>query len=179
MGLIHALFRCRKGAAAIEAALLLPVLISMILGMVELTRYIEATRKAMSAAQTVADLVAQDSSHSDATLGEARTAASLVMDPLSTTADTFSMTIASIGFDANGASELLWQDPYDGTNTVDPAVADGLGDPNESVIVVRLTYTYTSPFDFVIDQRTLSESAFARPRIARRIALNGQTDHFP
>jgi Flp pilus assembly protein TadG len=179
MGLIRRLFACRKGTAGIEAALVLPILISMILGLVEMTRYIEASRKAMSAAQTVADLVAQDASHTTTSINEVRVAASLIMAPLTTTDGSFNLTISSVGFDSNGDPELLWQDPYAGVATVDPAQATGLGDPNESVIAVNLTYTYQSPFDFFIDQRTLSESAYARPRITRRVALNGQTDHDP
>jgi len=178
-GLIGALIRCRRGTAGVEAALLLPILISMLLGLVELSKYIEASRKAMSAAQTVADLVGQDASHTNATIAETRVAAALIMAPLTTTDGSFNMTIASVGFDANGDPDLLWQDPYVGIATVDANRAAGLGDAGESVIMVTLSYTYTSPFDFLFDQRTLSEAAFARPRIARRVALNGLTDHDP
>jgi hypothetical protein len=74
---------------------------------------------------------------------------------------------------------MLWQSNPDGSLaiTMDPAVADGLGSPGESVIMVRLSYTYESLFDFIFDTKSLQEEAFARPRLARRIALNGDADH--
>jgi len=178
MGLTHAFAQCRKGSVSVEAALVLPVLMGILIGMVEMSNYIEVTRKAMSAAQTVADLVAQDSSHTDATLAQTRAAAKLILNPFPVDATSLSVTIASIGFDDNGDVEPLWQDPYEGSIVGDPNDAADLGDPTESVIMVTLTYTYDSPFGFLFtDNRTLNETAFARPRIARRIAFNDKTDH--
>jgi len=178
MGLIHRILRCRRGTAAIEAALVFPVLVILLLGMVELTEYVEGNRKVMSAAQTVADLVTQDASHDDASMLDIRTAATKIMDPLNTDANNLTLVIASIGFDDGGNLRILWEyRSGSGSLTIDPAVADGLSDANESVIVVALRFAYDSPFDFLIGNRTLNEMAMARPRIARRIALNGSTDH--
>lgn len=179
MGLIRALLGCRRGTAAVEAALLLPILVSTLLGMVEMTAYVEATRKAVSATQTVADLVAQDSSHTDATIQDIRNAATMVMYPLSAPTGLFDMTIASVGFDSSGDPELLWADNPATTPSVNVARAAGLGSANESVIMVTLTYTYDSLFGFLFESRTMREEAFARPRISRRIALNGLTEHDP
>jgi len=178
MGLTGIFAQCRKGTVSVEAALVLPILISILLGMVEISNYIELSRKAMSAAQTVADLVAQEPSHTDATLAQIRDAAALILNPFPVDANSLSVTIASIGFDDSGDVDPLWQDPYDGSIVGDPNDAVGLGDPTESVIMVTLSYVYDSPFNFLFtDKRTLNETAFARPRIARRTALNDKTDH--
>ena len=175
MDMIRKLLRCRRGVAAVEAALSIPILITMFVGMVELTAYIEAHRKALTAAQTVADLVAQESSISDATLADIRLAADAIMNPLAT--DTVSVTIASVGFDEQGDSDLLWEDKEAGGSSVSITDADGLGSPNESVIVVKMSYEYNSPFGFMFESESFENDAFARPRITRRIALNGQVDH--
>ena len=178
MELMRSVLRCRKGTAGVEAALLLPVLITMLLGLVEMSKYIEAAQRAMSAAQSVADLVTQDVTHTDASLAEIRTAARLVMAPLPTGNADLSIMIVSVGFDdQDGTPFVLWQDPYAGTVTADPNRATDLGDPGESVIMVTMTYNYDSPFGFLFEGRTLTEEAFSRPRITSRIALNGKTDH--
>ncbi|MBB4287081.1 TadE/TadG family type IV pilus assembly protein [Roseospira goensis] len=174
---IRRLLRCRKGSVAIETAFVIPVLITMFLGMIELTMFIEATRKAVSATQTVADLVAQEATHDDESLADIRAAADIILNPLPTDSNTLQITIASVGFDQSGNTRILWQDKSAGGAAINPAVGNGLGSPNESVVVVLMTYTYSSPFDFIFESKNLAEEAFARPRVARRIALNGSVEH--
>jgi Flp pilus assembly protein TadG len=178
MARIHALLGCKRGTAAMEAALILPVLITMMLGMVELTTYVEATRKAVSAAQTMADLVAQESATTDSDLDVIRMAAHSILAPLDTQGGKLKIAIASVGFDDDdGSTFILWDDEDPGAPIVLPSDADGLGSPGESVVVVSMSFQYDSPFGFMITTSTMEESAFARPRITRRIALNGRTDH--
>lgn len=179
MGHIRAALRCARGTAAVEAALIFPILVSTLLGMVELAQFVEANRKAVSAAQSVADLVAQYKTHDDTSIAGVRQAANLILDPLRSASGNADIIIASIGYDDDGSSTMLWQHNPDGSLniTLDPTVADGLGSPGESVIMVRLSYTYDSLFDFIFDTKPLQEEAFARPRLARRIALNGDADH--
>jgi Flp pilus assembly protein TadG len=56
---LKALLRCQNGVVAIEAALILPLLILMYFGMWDVTHYISENRKVTSIAGTVADLVGQ------------------------------------------------------------------------------------------------------------------------
>lgn len=178
MGLIRCILRCRRGASTVEAALIIPVLVALLLGMVEITNYLEATRKATSAAQTVADLVAQEATHDDESILDIRAAATLIMQPLTAGNDSMTLAIASVGFDPGENLRVLWQHNTGGmAPTIDPSIAEGLSDAHESVIVVILQFDYRSPFDFLFTSNLLNETAMARPRIARRIALNGSTDH--
>lgn len=161
-----------------EAALILPILLTMMLGMVELTTYVEATRKVVSAAQTVADLVAQETATTDSDLDVIRLAAQSILAPLDTQSGKLKITIASVGFDDDdGSTFVLWDDEDAGAPAVVPSDANGLGSPGESVVAVSISYQYDSPFGFMLTSNTLEENAFARPRITRRIALNGRTDH--
>jgi len=178
MARVLALLRCKRGTAAMEAALILPILITMMLGMVELTTYVEATRKAVSAAQTVADLVAQESATTDSNLDVIRLAAHSILAPLDTEDGKLLISIASIGFDDDdGSTFVLWEDQDPGATAILASDADELGSPGESVIAVTMTYEYESPFGFMLTTSTVEERSFARPRITRRIALNGKTDH--
>lgn len=176
MSALRQLFRCRRGVAAVEAALILPVLITMFLGMVELTAYIEATRKAMSATQTMADLVAQETALTTSDMADIRAAADLIMDPLTPTGDRGKIIIASIGFrESDDAPVVLWKVDGGAGETVDHTKAAGLGSTLDSVIMVRLEYSYQSPFGFFFNTRNMVEEAFARPRISRLIEYDGDT----
>ncbi|GEP06399.1 TadE/TadG family type IV pilus assembly protein [Methylobacterium oxalidis] len=58
------LLACRAGVSAVEFALICPVILALILGGVDLSRYIAYTRKVGEAAQTIASLVTQNASGS-------------------------------------------------------------------------------------------------------------------
>jgi Flp pilus assembly pilin Flp len=176
MSAFRQFLQCRRGAAAVEATLILPVLISMFLGMVELTAYIEASRKAMSATQTMADLVAQETKLDTSDMADIRAAADVIMNPLSPTGTRGKIIIASIGFrESDDAPVMLWKDDGSTGETLEYSKAAGLGSALDSVIMVRLEYSYGSPFGFLFTTRQMVEEAFARPRIARLIEYNGVT----
>lgn len=175
--LIHRLLmRCRRGTAAVEAAFIMPVLILALLGMVELSAFLEANRKAMSAAQTVADLVSQEKRLGTSDMADIRAAADVIMNPLSPTGAEGSLLIASVGFrESDGAPRLLWLDDGGSGISVDPTLADDLGVGGESIILVQLNYNYSSPFGFMFQSETLLERSFVRPRLSRLIEYNGVT----
>lgn len=173
---LRKLIECRRGVAAVEAALILPVLITMFLGMVELSSYLEATRKAMSATQTMADLVSQETTLDTNDMADIRAAADLIMDPLTPTGAKGTIIITSIGFrESDDAPVVLWADDGGAGESVDHTKAAGLGSTLDSVIMVRLEYSYDSPFGFLFTTQNMVEEAFARPRISRLIEYNGVT----
>ncbi|WP_245239772.1 TadE/TadG family type IV pilus assembly protein [Methylobacterium variabile] len=57
--MLRPFFRDRRGTAAIEFAMLLPVLLMMLAGMLELSRATDMWRKITLLARTVADLASQ------------------------------------------------------------------------------------------------------------------------
>ncbi|MBV8938886.1 MAG: pilus assembly protein [Alphaproteobacteria bacterium] len=75
------LLRTRQGVAAIEFALLAPILLLLVLGGTELIRYLLIVQKVDKVAATVADIVTQSPSVSTAGLNEMLTAAAQVMNP--------------------------------------------------------------------------------------------------
>ncbi len=154
----------------------MPVLLVVLLGMVELSAYLEATRKAMSAAQTVADLVSQEKRISTTAMDDIREAANVIMNPLSPSGTEGSLLIGSVGFrESDGAPRLLWLDSGNSSLTLDPNEASNLGIGGESVIMVRLDYNYSSPFGFMFQSETMRERAYVRPRLSRLIEFNGVT----
>ena len=91
----------RRGVAAVEFALILPLMLLIYLGSAEVTQALMASRNATMVARTLADLVAQQQSGvnvTDAQLTTIFTAATAVMAPFSTSS--LRMTITSVNISA-------------------------------------------------------------------------------
>lgn len=86
--------RAETGVAAVEFALILPVMITMYLGMTELTVGINTDRKLTLLSRTLADLTSRVSKIDTAGIGNVFNAASAVMQPYS--ASKVAMTVTSV-----------------------------------------------------------------------------------
>ena len=167
-----------SGFVAIEFALLLPVLITIFCGLIEVTQGVIVYMKLASAAETVSDLVAQQQSVSDSSVDDYYTAAQLVMAPAAT--DGLGLAVASVTFDAaNGTPSIAWQEtrgPGVAMNDLTTAVT-GLGASSasgaaDSVIVAEATYTYTSLLQYLLQSPiTLTQRDYSRPRLVATVPL--------
>lgn len=173
------LARDRSGTAAIEFALVLPMLVTLFFGTVETANLALAYMKLVSAAATVADLVTQQTSGvtwSAADIDNFAQAGKLVLTPLPP--GPFGVAIASVTFNpANGNPTLAWQDTRNATAMTNPtALAAGYGTAEtngttDSVVIVVATYSYTSPFSYVLTGALkLSETVYLRPRRSAPVA---------
>jgi len=165
--------RSRSGSVAIEFALALPVLLTVLFGMVELTNALQVGRKLVSATQSVADLLTQEASVNDARLADIFTAAEQVVLPFPAAA--LKVGVASVRFDSVGGAPIVdWQASRRGGAVATPgARSAGLGLPGESVVIVDASYDYTPVFGaFVLGSLRFSETAVARPRRSPTIARN-------
>jgi Flp pilus assembly protein TadG len=172
----------RRGVAAVEFALIAPVLVTLMLGTFEMTQLAIAYMKVASAAETVADLITQQKQVSSADIHDYFDAGELVLTPLP--AASLKAQIVSITYDAGGTPQLGWQDPQNGaaaidtTNAADVSAAlsqllngNTLGGPGESVVAVQATYSYVSPISyFVTGAITLSQTAYSRPRLTAAVS---------
>jgi len=80
---IRKLWHDRRGAAAVEAALMFPVLLGLFIGCTEITFKIWSTQKAEKLAVTLADVVAQGQTVSKEDMEYMVKAADNIMDPFS------------------------------------------------------------------------------------------------
>lgn len=162
------------GVAAVEFALTLPIMITALLGTVEIANLVKSYGKAVSAAQTVADLTAQSSALSTAQMESIRTAAQRVLDPLVTNTGNLGIDVISVGFDAAGTPSQLWRYQWGAVpDSPSLAGATGLGALGESVIMVRLSYVCVPVLHHIVPSKTFTELSYTRPRLVRKIALNG------
>ena len=141
----------RRGTAAVEAALIMPVLLFMYMGIVDLGNALVVNKKAVSAAQIASDLLARQEIVDDADIEDAMIAARLALQPYDTTS--FGIDIAGVRFDTPAAvPTLIWRETFNMTpNEAIVAETNGLGLENEGVIAVTVRYVYDLIFAYVLD----------------------------
>lgn len=180
---VSGLGRDRRGTAAVETALLSPVLILLFLGTVEVTQLIRVEAKLTRAAQAIQDIVAGQTTANAASLTIAFNGGQLVMLPFGPT--NFSASIASVTFDSTAAANTVsWQQIENSdpgmTTTYACSTATGMSLGSDSVIVVRATYSYVPIVSYVLGKSfTLTQTAYGRPRntpvISGPASSNGST----
>lgn len=167
------LWRNQSGLASIEFAFLLPIMILVYLGTVDVSLIITADRKATNIASALGDLVGQSTQISDDDISDIFAAADAMIEPLPD--ENLSIVITSVVADENGATTVDWSEAHNGTAAGSGAafaVPDGLTEPNSSVIVATVSYTYASPASEFLsgESITLDSTYYFRPRRTTQVA---------
>ena len=172
-----------EGAAAVEFALILPIMLLVYVGSVEASALISMDRRVQSVAGAVGDLVARsDGSISAASLTDYFRAAGAIMTPYPPTG--LRQMVASVEVRANGTTRVAWCRQY--VNNVVSACADHAVNstyalPAEMITIARGkyviaakgNYAYTPLYGIVFDQAVrLSRENFFMPRFGTAIAIN-------
>jgi len=164
----HAFVRDQRGVSAVEFAMLLPLMVALYLGAVEISQGIGADRKVTLTARTVADLVSQVSSLSTSDMTNSLNAASAVMAPYSTT--NLKVTVSSVKVDSNKKATVDWSVTMNGTahsQGDSVTLPTALAVANTSVIWSEVQYLYRPTIGYVISGTlTLKEQIYMRPRLS-------------
>ena len=166
-----------SGLAAVEFALIFPIMLLLFLGSFETTNLVLAYMKLEASAETAADLVAQTRVNTvlqSTDFTNITNAAKLVLSPLPTSGTLLKIAFASMTYNTGSAvvdwhTEVNSATPITTANVPNNASLSNLGNQangsTDSVIIVTLTYSYSSPFTYVLSSSyTLTELAFNRPR---------------
>lgn len=154
-----------SGVAAVEAAFLFPLLMLILCGTYDVGRGLLVNQKLITAAQTVADLLAREDEVTDAELNEAVAAGRLSLMPYATAS--YGVDIAGIEFvGASAVPSVDWRDTINAeANDSILEAANGLGAQSEGVLGVTITYTYVPFFANVFTgDLQMQEVAYARGR---------------
>ena len=164
LNLFQKWFKDEDGLAAVEAALVFPVLLVLFLGTFDLGNGILANQKTIRASQVTADLIARSSAVDTSMVDEAVEAGELALNPMPT--DTFGVDIVSISFDDDANAVIEWRDTRNMTPLADVLTrVESLAQAGEGVLVVTIQYEFEPVFaGFVVDTIPMQETAFARGR---------------
>jgi Flp pilus assembly protein TadG len=157
-----------RGVSAVEFAMLLPLMLTLYLGSVEVSQGIGADRKVTLTARTICDLVSQVSSIGNSDMTNALNASTAVMAPFPT--GNLKVTVSSVKIDANGKATVDWSDTFNGTarakgSTVTLPAA--LNVANSYLIWSEVQYTYKPVVGYVVTGTlTLKDQIYMRPRLS-------------
>ena len=169
---IHCFCRDRDGLAAVEFALILPVMLSMFLGIAELDSALACRSDVVSMASTDSDLVAQESQVTNADMSNVFSALNEMLYPYPTSAA--KIVVTSIIDNGSGDGKVAWSDAQNGTarSVGSPmTVPAGLLASGGSVILTEITYTYSSATSkYITGPVTMTNSFYAKPRRVAQIA---------
>ena len=161
-----------RGAAAVEFALLLPLMALIYFGVVEVTQGAMTEQRVAHAASAIGDLVAQSSSVTSAEVGDIFTVGDTIMSPYPTTG--LQMRVSSLTADKNGAVTVAWSQATGMTALSKGATVSGLPtnvvNANESVIEGDASYTYQSVFGVVLPQPiAFNQTYYLHPRLSTQV----------
>jgi Flp pilus assembly protein TadG len=173
-----------RGAAAVEFALVTPLMIGMYFGMVELSTGIAIDRKVTLVSHTVSDLISQASAVDNTAIANVFNAASSIMTPYLVSPMTAKITAVSI--DNTGRATVVcsryWTSAGGVTSgrtvgaVVTSSIPAGLIVNNTQLIWGEASYVYTPAVGYVVRSAiTLSDQFYARPRQSSTVDFTNAT----
>ena len=176
--MLRRFWHAESGMAMVEFGLLLPMMMTMFYGCIEVTRYILIVQKTEKLAHTIADVTAQSKTVTIASENQLFEATEDIMDPFGTGAN--SRILVSSLYRAAGSPNALinWRLAGGGTMTVTSALGNVGAVPTmpggftfnerENVIAAEVYYRFTP----LISNRffgttTIYRSAFYKPRLGQ------------
>jgi Flp pilus assembly protein TadG len=165
-----------RGLAAVEFAMLAPVLATLLLGTIEICNALECSQKVTSETASVADLVAQATTVSSADLTNIYNAGNSILYPFA--ASNAKIVVSSIVNNPDGSDTVAWSQSYNGGTalqvnsvvTVPPGVISAGG----SAIFVQVTYNYSPPFgDFIFGNIPMTDAFYCHPRQSVSVSYTG------
>jgi Flp pilus assembly protein TadG len=162
--------RDRKGVSAVEFAILLPFMLTLYIGGVELGDGLALQFKSTLAARTVADLASQYVSIDNAAMGAILGAASTVVSPYSTTG--MIVTVTEVTTNAQGVAKVVWSDSTGTARAVGSTVTlpGGAQAANTTLIFGEVTYPYTPTLGYVVTSTiNIYESMYFFPRMSSTV----------
>lgn len=171
--------RNNRGGVMIEFGFAMPVLILLLLGGIELGRYVLLHQKLDRTAMTVSDLVARVQSVCPDEIDTIFTAANLIVAPFELN-DRGRVFISSVRRES-GSPKVIWQRSGAGTLAITSEVGDeggnatisdnSLVDPSQAVVIGETYFQYTPWFIDLIPPTTLRHAAVFRPRLSSEVVF--------
>ena len=168
--------RERKGVAAIEFAMIFPMMVVLFLGSVEFSEGLTIDRRVTQIASSTADIVAQYEQLTPANVDAIIQIGKELLggeDP-----GPLRVLVVSVSTDVNGNATVDWARDETGNNgglnAGDPytGLPDGLLGALSSVIISKVHYNYVPPISHYIHNGIdLAETFYLRPRRSLKVAL--------
>ena len=167
------LLRDSSGQALVEAALILPMLVSVFLGVSEFSQAFTVKRRLEAAANTAADLVARTQTVATADLAGIKSMIDEMLKPYSAT--TLGLTISSVVADQDNSTRVAWSYATGSgasarTSGAALPLPVGLTEANSSIIFAEVNYTFRSTLaQMIVGDVSFAAEAYLRPRASAQV----------
>lgn len=167
--------------AAVEFAFIIPLMLTLIFGTIEVSSGVAIDRKVTLVARTLSDLVSQGTKVTSTDISNFFKLGGAIMTPYSVTSATMTQYVSALDIDASKKVKVVWSYKglvNSGVATVTKedeakvvaSVPAGLLVPNTQLIWSRVTYTYTPIIGYVISGALpLSDECYTRPRQSDKV----------
>jgi Flp pilus assembly protein TadG len=167
------LHRDERAVSAVEFAMLLPLMITLYLGTIEISQAVGIDRKVTLTTRALADLAAQVKTINNAEMSNVLDASAAVIAPYKP--ELLKLTVSRVDVDSNGTAKIVWTDTRGGSaaHAVNDIVAvpAALKEAPTSLIWSEVSYTYKPTIGYVVTgQMNLSDQIYMRPRLSDTVA---------
>jgi Flp pilus assembly protein TadG len=166
------LARKSDGIAALEFAIVLPLMVLLYVGGVEVGDAIAIDYKTTITARDVADLATQYVSINNPTMTSILGASSAIIAPYSS--GNIVVTVSEVSVDAAGNATVTWSDSLNGTPHpigLSVTLPTAIDTPSTTLIWGEVTYSYTPWFGQVLTGTyAIYENIFLYPRLSNSIS---------
>jgi Flp pilus assembly protein TadG len=156
----------KSGVSAIEFALILPLMLTLYIGGNEFGHAYTLKRKVTNVTSTIADLVTQSKTITNADMANIFDAAAALMTPYS--ANTLRMKVSLIYIDKDKVATVLWSDAINDTSLVvndTITIPDDVNTAKTYVVTSEVHYQYTPTIGYVLTGPIdLWDQFYLRPR---------------
>lgn len=157
-----------KGVAALEFALIFPVLFVLHVASAEALGVYQTQRKVAHIASVMADIASQNRTISSAELDDILRASVSMIHPFPNV--DLQQRVSSLSANSSGTIAIDWTVSKDYTQSGGPSVPSGYLTANESVIVTDVIYDYRPTFGlFLPETIRFTRHAYSRPRLSIKV----------
>lgn len=160
--------RDQSGVAALEFALIFPVLFLLMIASAEALGVYQAQRNVAHIASVMADVTAQSRTITDGELDDILRASVSMIHPFPHV--DLQQRVSSVSANGSGSVSMDWSVKKDFTQSDGPSVPAGYLSANESVIVTDVIYDYRPTFGlFLPETIRFTRHAYSRPRLSTKV----------
>jgi Flp pilus assembly protein TadG len=182
-----------KAVAAVEFAIVVPFMLLLYVGGVELGQGMAINVKVTATTHSVADMVSQNTQISAARMQTILGASTAIMAPYRTTDSgghsLVTVTVSEVSTDNGGNATVQWSQSYDGTTVGTgrpvgqamtlPSSLTGTQNNNISIILGEVSYAYTPNLGYAISGTvTLRDSYYLFPRCSTNSPANSSFPYY-
>jgi len=161
----------RSGLAALEFALILPIMVALYLGGVEIGDALTIKRKVTSVTSSLSDLVTQAKALDDKDMNNIFDAAASIITPYDE--NKLRIRVSGVAIDSKGKATVAWSDARNDTPLAKKSVValpDGVNQKDSFIVTTEVHYNYQPTFGYVLTGSfDLTDQFYLRPRLSAEV----------